>query len=497
MDPSRKDAPSAPPPADLSRVEGRRIARAQPAAETPRPAASSTPTPPDGAIRDWITQELSAVDAEPLPSEHVSLDDLDDAPSSGRASLVRAKSIARFGRYDLIGRIAYGGMAEIFLAREVAEAGRAGRFVVLKRVLPHVAEDEHFVEMFVDEARLAMHLNHPNICHVYAFGEEQGSYYIAMEWVDGMPLSKLIRRARERGGVPIPIALRVVAQVAEALDYAHRACDEAGEPLGIVHRDVSPQNVMVSYDGPVKLLDFGIAKASSHSTRTEAGVVKGKFAYMSPQQCLGEPIDARADVFALGLCLYEILTGRNPFRRQTEFDTMRAIVYEDAPPLADAIAQREPRAEVQRELEALVQRATAKKPEERFQSAAEMQIAIEQALARSGAVVTAAKVGELMHDLFANEIKAGPHLDVRLSTPPGRSAGSSSDHEPVPSSPQPANATQRIERVTDPDGPPERPSSLMPARRGVLGFAKTAAAQMQFAAHRAGGAWVASTNGGV
>ena len=157
--------------------------------------------------------------------------------------------------------------------------------------------------------------------------------------------AKLIRRARTIGGVPVPVAARTIAQIAGALHYAHHARDERGRALGIVHRDVSPHNVMVGFDGAVKLLDFGIAKASTHATKTQAGVIKGKFAYMSPQQCLGEPIDARADVFALGLCLYEVLAGRNPFKRQTEFDTMRAIVYEDAPSIADILNKRDVRPE--------------------------------------------------------------------------------------------------------------------------------------------------------
>ena len=188
---------------------------------------------------------------------------------------------------------------------------------------------------------------------MYSFGEEEGTYYIAMEWVNGKPLSKIIRNAREHGGLPIPVALKIIAQVADALDYAHRACDAKGEPLGIVHRDVSPQNIMVSYDGAVKLLDFGIAKASSHSTRTEAGVIKGKFAYMSPQQCVGEPIDGRADVFALGVCLFEALTGKNPFRRKTEFETMTMIVGDPTP------SARERRPELSEEIEAIIQKAVS------------------------------------------------------------------------------------------------------------------------------------------
>ncbi len=338
--------------------------------------------------------------SEPL---EIALEDLE------RVTLLDLPAIARYGRYELLGRIAYGGMAEIFLAREAGHQGTQ-RLLVIKRVLPNVAEDRHFVDMFVDEARLAMLLSHPNICHVYSFGEEEGTYYIAMEWVNGKPLSKIIRRARESGGLPIPVALKIIAQVAEALDYAHRACDAAGDPLGIVHRDVSPQNIIVSYDGVVKLLDFGIAKATSHSTRTEAGVIKGKFAYMSPQQCVGEPIDGRADVFALGLCMFEALTGRNPFRRKTEFETMTRIVGEPAP------SARERRPDVPEAVEEIVQRALMKQPELRFQSAGDMQFAIESVLPTFGILMNAARVGEYMSRLFADEVRAGPELDLLLRT---------------------------------------------------------------------------------
>jgi serine/threonine protein kinase len=329
-----------------------------------------------------------------------------------RVTLVDLPSIARYGRYELLGRIAYGGMAEIFLAREGNT--NAQRLLVIKRVLPHVAEDQHFVDMFVDEARLAMQLNHPSICHVYSFGEEDGTWYIAMEWVNGKPLSKIIRRARETGGLPVPVALKIIAQVAEALDYAHRACDAAGEPLGIVHRDVSPQNIMVSYDGVVKLLDFGIAKATSHSTRTEAGVIKGKFAYMSPQQCIGDVIDGRADIFALGVCMFEALTGKNPFRRKTEFETMSLIVGHDTP------SARERRPDLTEEIDEILQRAMMKQPERRYQTAGDMQLAIETVLPKLGVPMNASRVGEYIQKLFPHEVKDGPDLDMRVSLPPKR-----------------------------------------------------------------------------
>jgi serine/threonine-protein kinase len=378
----------------------------------------------------------------------VELEEAEAVPASGRrvslASLTKLAPVGKFGRYHLLGRLAFGGMAEIFLAREVRHENgehKLGRFCVVKRVLPNVASDRQFVQMFIDEARLVVQLGHPYICHVYAYGEEEGTSYIAMEWINGMPLSKTLRRSRKLGGLSLEIVLRIVAMVAEALDHAHRAVDQStGEPLGIVHRDVSPQNVMVAYDGVVKLLDFGIAKAASHSTHTEAGFVKGKFAYMSPQQCMGEPIDARSDVFALGIVLYELISGTNPFKKQTEFDTMRALVYDDPPRLHDTYA------DVPEEVDEIVRRAMAKKPEDRFQSASEMQLAIEHALSRMGAVVTTAHISARMHELFAPQIEAGPRLDTRISTPSERPDGTgTSEVEARPITPRP-HAAVRSER---------------------------------------------------
>jgi serine/threonine-protein kinase len=394
------------------------------------------------------------------PSAEVELDSSD----LERASLLDLPAVDRYGSYELLGRIAYGGMAEIFLAREVGRHDTR-RMLVVKRVLPHVAEDPHFVDMFIDEARLAMQLNHPNICHVYNFGEAEGTYYIAMEWVNGKPLSKIIRRARERGGLPIPVALKIVAQVAEALDYAHRASDASGEPLGIVHRDVSPQNIMVSYDGVVKLLDFGIAKATSHSTRTEAGVIKGKFAYMSPQQCVGEPIDARADIFALGICLFEALAGKNPFRRKTEFETMTKIVGDPTPRVRDR------RPEVPEAIEAVLDRALQKAPEERYQSAGEMQLALETELPKLGELVNASRLGEYVAELFADEVRDGPRLDVRLSTPPkqARSGVSEERSEEAPRQPRPGST--ELDAAPVPEGwtPPSEAEAAAPPKRSAMG----------------------------
>ncbi len=374
--------------------------------------ATGTPAPPPPPSQDEPAPAETGAETAAESSDEQALDSGDFE----RVTLLDLPKIATYGPYELLGRIAFGGMAEIYLARELGSQGTQ-RMMVVKRVLPHVAEDDTFVEMFRDEARLAMQLNHPNICHVYSFGEAENTYYLAMEWVNGKPLSKLIRRAREHGGMPIPIALKIIAQVAEALDYAHRAADPTGEPLGVVHRDVSPQNVMISYDGVVKLLDFGIAKATSHSSRTEAGVIKGKFAYMSPQQCVGEPIDSRADIFALGICLFEALAGKNPFRRKTEFETMTHIVGDPTP---DVLARR---SEIPEAVAGIIEKALMKQPDRRYQTAADMQFALEQVLASTGTLVNSARIGEYIRSLFAEDVRDGPQLDTKLSAySPGQSS---------------------------------------------------------------------------
>ena len=329
-------------------------------------------------------------------------------------SMIRTlPAICPFGRYELLGRLAVGGMAEIYLAREPAMVeGAEPRHLVIKRILQHVADDEVFLQMFFDEARLQQRLRHPGIIHVYEFGEEQGSYYLAMEWVDGIALGKLIRRARDHGGIPPPIVVKTIARVAEALHYAHCAKDDMGQPLGIVHRDVSPQNIMISYEGAVKLLDFGIAKASTHHTKTQEGQVKGKFAYMAPEQCLGEPMDGRADVFALGVCLYEALTGRPLYHRKTQYETMRAVIESAVP----SIRKLEP--DLPEELDAIVQKALQKHAQDRFASAGDMQMALERWLVMQQEIVAPPRIAELLEGVFDEEIRRGPTVS---STPFGES----------------------------------------------------------------------------
>ncbi len=322
---------------------------------------------------------------------------------------------ATYGRFELLGRIARGGMAEILLARERTQLG-VPRHVVVKRILPTAADDEGFVRMFLDEARLLMGLAHPEICHVYDFGKQDGTWFIAMEWVNGAPLAKIAARARKKGGLPPQLVARVIAQVAGALHAAHTAKDPDGKPLGIVHRDVSPHNIMVAYDGSVKLLDFGIAKATLGHDRTRAGVIKGKFAYMAPEQCVGGDLDARADVFALGICLYESLTGRALFRRATEYETLKAVVQDAAPPL------RKVDASMPEGLERILKKALDKKRENRYRSAQEMQLALEGWLAEERQVVTGANLARMMRRLFSAEIRKGPDLSPIAAASPSNAA---------------------------------------------------------------------------
>ncbi len=328
-------------------------------------------------------------------------------------------AIGHFGDYAIVGRLALGGMAEILLAREEA-IGAGSRYLVVKRILPEYEQDEAFVQMFLDEARVMMRLKHPNVVHVYKFGKEDHTHYIAMEWVNGVSLGKLIRRARQTGGIPIPVACKIISSVAEALEHAHEARGEGGQPLGLVHRDVTPDNIMISFDGSVKLLDFGIAKAQSRAHKTQAGVVKGKFAYMAPEQCRARELDRRVDVFAMGVCLYEAISGRPLYRRETEFETMEAIVRGPIPRLSDRV----PDAPAQ--LEAILARCLAKRPEDRFATAGELQEALDAYVTSFGKVVNTRRLKEMLEHLFKDEQNRGPMVDT---TPFGSSfhAGSSAD----------------------------------------------------------------------
>ena len=291
-----------------------------------------------------------------------------------------------FGNYRLQRRLARGGMAEVFLARLIGVEGFERR-VAIKRILPHLSESEEFRGMFLDEARLAAQLTHPNIVHIYDFGKVEDYYFIAMEYVDGVDIGRLMRRAKERP-VPFELAARIFADVCAGLHFAHNAVDPIGRKLDVVHRDVTPQNVLVSYDGVVKLVDFGIAKAQFAAGRTRPGVVKGKYAYMSPEQVEGKPLDGRSDVFSAGICLYEMLTGVPLFRRDDVTASMREI--RDGKP----IHPEKHRKDVPEELIKIMRRALQTSRDNRYGSASAMQTDLEKFLKSAAALATSREVGE-------------------------------------------------------------------------------------------------------
>ncbi|TXD38540.1 protein kinase [Lujinxingia vulgaris] len=276
---------------------------------------------------------------------------------------------AQFGKYTLIRQIAVGGMAEIWLAEQRGPGG-FNKELVLKRILPHLAQEGQVAQMFLDEARMVAHLTHPNIGQVFELGELEGEYFIAMEFIDGLDLAQLSRALDERGSqIPVAYAVKIVSDLLEALDYAHDFVDRDGNHVGLIHRDISPQNALISNDGVVKLVDFGVAKASINTTKTESGAVKGKFAYMAPEQIEGKPLDWRADIFSIGVLFYELLSGIKPFGEDLKAVSM--ILSQEPPDI------RTYRADVPEELARIIARALSKDREDRFANAATMQRALQ------------------------------------------------------------------------------------------------------------------------
>lgn len=278
--------------------------------------------------------------------------------------------LGRCGPYQLLERIGAGGMGEIF--RALAPDGRE---VAIKRLLPGCAKDPVFIGMFLDEARLLAKLQHPNVCRVFEHGNDSDRYYLVLEHIDGVSLGELLRR--RQAGLALPLACRVIAEVAAALDYAHRLTDGAGVPLGVVHRDVSPGNIMIARDGTVKLVDFGLAKARTQIMKTQPGLVKGKFGYLAPEQIRGQ-VDYRTDLFALGLCFYEAVTGTQLFGQATAAQTVAAIRdLREAPRVAALLGA--PAA-----LDEVLAEALAPAPEARFESAAAFRAALGRLVLASG-----------------------------------------------------------------------------------------------------------------
>lgn len=331
-----------------------------------------------------------------------------------------------FGKYLLLERVNVGGMAEVFKAKAFGVEGFE-RLVAVKRILPSIAEDQEFITMFVDEAKISVQLTHANIAQIFDLGKAGDSFFIAMEYVHGKDMRAIFERARKRGEtVPIPMACYVAMKVCEGLDYAHNKKDAAGRELNLVHRDVSPQNLLLSYDGEVKVIDFGIAKAAGKANKTQAGILKGKFGYMSPEQVRGMELDRKSDIFAVGIVLYELLTGERLFVGESDFSTLEKVKNVEIMPPSTYNRR------IPDELEQIVLKALAREPEDRYQTAMDLHDDLQSFMYTSGNFFSRKDLSAYMRKAFAEEIAKETAREEeyrRMEAEVGRPSGVSSGLE--------------------------------------------------------------------
>lgn len=305
----------------------------------------------------------------------------------------------RLGQYVLGPRLGAGGTASVYLARKASDQGDE-RLVGLKIIHDHLLEEGDFVRMFIDEANLVRRMSHPNVVEVFEFGQEGESLYLAMEYLHGQPLSRLFERlVEQQQRMPFDLVMWIGARVADGLSHAHRLTDENGKPLDVIHRDVSPQNVFVTYDGQVKLIDFGIAKAAGRLAKTTLGRIKGKFSYMAPEQVLGNDFDQRADLFALGATLYELTVGVRLFAGDDQTDTLQKLLFEKIPDPAEQAPDVPP------ELSAIIRHALAAEPQDRYESADRIARDLDTLLATRGMTNGQPALARLMTTSFAQEMR--------------------------------------------------------------------------------------------
>ncbi len=358
----------------------------------------------------------------------------------------------RIGRYEVLGRLATGGMAEILLGRLSGPSGFE-RPVVVKRILPHLAHSEEFSKMFMDEARLVARIRHHNVVQVYELGEADAELFLVMEYLEGEAISGILRRFVASGKrVPYPLAAYLIAEACAGLHAAHELTDANGVSLNLVHRDVSPQNVFVLYNGAVRLLDFGIAKAADRSSETGVGELKGKFHYMSPEQCVHKPLDRRSDIFSLGVVLFELTTNQRLFKRENGLMTFKAIC-ELPIPLPSRTIQGYPPV-----LESVVLKALARNPDERYQTAAEMRSELLAVARKLGAGdEPAAALSALMRDAFLDRIQEKEEMLRRVG------AGSAPKHIPA----NDADSGVELPNITDWASSAKSSAAAGPGRRAT------------------------------
>ncbi len=392
-------------------------AKAPPAPPTSRSSTKFQAATPDrGPVAERIALDLAALAEDAFVN-----------PGKPQASPPPPRGEQHYGPYRLLEKVAVGGMAEVFRAKRSGVEGFE-KVVAVKRILPHLSDNKEFVDMFIDEAKMVAGLTHPSIVQIFDLGKIEKSYYIAMEYVHGRDLRSIMKRAKERGiRVPMDITAHIVGKVAAALEYAHRKKDDHGRAMKIVHRDVSPQNILISFEGDVKITDFGIAKAATKASTTERGALRGKLLYMSPEQAWGKSIDRRSDIFSLGIVLYEMLAEEKPFLGSSEMSILEMVRdCRIAPP-----TQLNPR--IPEKLERVALKALDKDPDLRYQDAGEMARDLERALA-DRKPPTGAELAKFMEVLFdqgergvthdehaSGEHRAGgtgPNLEVEFEQTP-------------------------------------------------------------------------------
>lgn len=384
-----------------------------------------------------------------------------------------------FGKYYLVDKLAVGGMAEIFLARPPQGATSGPSYLVIKRILPHFSTNAQFIDMFIDEAKISVQLEHENIVPVFDLGKVGETYFLAMQFVAGQDLKAVITRCRDRGvRLSYDHASYIVADLLKGLDYAHKKTDRAGRPLNIVHRDISPQNVLVGYDGSVKITDFGIAKAESKLDSTQVGTLKGKFGYMAPEQVVssGPGLDHRSDIFAAGIILWELVTGHRLFAGTSEIEILERVRAAKFDPPSSFVP------DVPRDLEKIVFKSLMKDRDKRYGSAAEMEADLTRFLESYAPEFNQTEMSAVMDELFAPEIAlaksrwnvvVGPIIDKtkvaegakQESTRPDQTRVTDMPIEPARVSPTPARASPVVTRApTPPPLPPPRGATPPPMR---------------------------------
>ena len=461
----------------LEEIEGLGAApRSKDRTPTPTPTPKPAPAPASGEAAaplktgDFTLTGISGVNdpfdwskgsEAPVPEPPVKVVQPQGPPSGG---VPIASAIEEYGNYYLLEKIAVGGMAELFKAQQRGAAGFQ-KIVAIKRILPHLNDNEDFVTMFIDEAKLAAQLTHPNIVQIFDLGKAGSSYYIAMEYVNGRDLRTLLRKAREYG-LPFPEAVAgfVTMKVAAALDYAHRKRGFDDRELKLVHRDISPQNVLISQEGAVKLVDFGIAKAVSKASHTVAGALKGKLLYMSPEQAMGQALDNRSDLYSLGLVLFEMLTGERCFQADSELGVLEKVRLgrvQDVTALNSSVS---------REMAGIVTKSLQKNVDHRYPSARFMERDLRELLMKQGHIPTEHDVAEYIHALLTGtreDVERVMHLrfpQPTMQLAPRVPSGSFAALQETQASPASFGGATAGNLAEEPVPPPPSPDLRPPVR---------------------------------